>query len=108
MLKALFAVQPGPALGEGRACRDAHAGTPVRTDKSESNLSHRIPVFISDDSNTPPPPLPISLSLSLASSFLSLSVSVALTFCSGSTIVGLHFKEAALQLRKRDLAGMSV
>lgn len=56
----------------------------------------------------PQPPFPISLSLSLASSFLSLSVSVALTFCSGSTIVGLHFKEAALQLRKRDLAGMSV
>lgn len=82
---------------------DAHAGTPMCTDKMESNLSHRIPVFISDDSN--PPSFQF---LSLASSFLSLSVSVALTFCSGSTIVGLHFKEAALQLRKRDLAGMSV
>lgn len=40
-----------------------------------------------------PPPFQF---LSLASSFLSFSVSVALTFCSGSTIVGLHFKEAAL------------
>lgn len=53
----------------------------------------------------PPPPFQF---FSLASSFLSLSVSVVLTFCSGSTIVGLHFKEAALQMRKRDLAGMSV
>lgn len=52
-----------------------------------------------------PPPFQFP---SLASSFLTLSLSVALTFCSGSTIVGLHFKEAALQLRKRDLDGMSV
>lgn len=78
----------------GAQREDGRAGTPpdiltkgnqiCRTESLSSFLTTQIPK---------PPPFQF---LSLASSFLSFSVSVALTFCSGSTIVGLHFKEAAL------------